>query len=467
MSMTRRLATVIVSVVIATLLLAGAGTLLLSAARARTTTVNELRTEAEQMAENIGAVLDIDESLSAVEQARQLKNRLRLLATVRKVVDLDDVSVLIVQRNGQTQGDLPSSLSIDDIQLDVLATGQSTADNRGRLAYAAAPASGPAGRQYIVVVTRRIDAGLGPSFRLFVWASGATILLALGAAYILGRRLSKPIREASAATQQIAAGHLGTRLTEPASSQHDELAELARNVNGMAAALERSRGLEQQFLLSVSHDLRTPLTSIRGYADAIDDGNVDPKRAAAVIRTESARLERLVADLLDLAKLQAKSFTFHLQPVDVSAAAHTVAAAAAGSKPGITFHPVTTGALLVTADPDRLAQALANLVENAGKYARSAVLVSTRAESGWAVVTVDDDGPGISAHDQPHVFERLYVARHQPERRENSSGLGLAIVKELVTGMGGQVTAGSAPNGGARLSIRLPLLPAAMSTVAP
>jgi two-component system sensor histidine kinase BaeS len=458
--MTRRLTTVIVGVVIATLLLAGAGTLLLSAARARTTTVQELRTQAEQMATNIGEVLDIDETLPVAEQAKQLKNRLRLLATMRQVVKLDDISVLVVTRNGQVQGDLPSALSLDDIQLDLLTTGQSTADNRGKLAFAAAPADGPAGREYIVIVTRRIEAGLGPSFRLFVWASFATILLALGAAYLLGRRLSKPIREASAATQQIAAGQLGTRLVEPSAGQHDELAELARSVNGMAAALERSRGLEQQFLLSVSHDLRTPLTSIRGYAEAIDDGNVDPKRAAAVIRAESGRLERLVADLLDLAKLQSRSFTFALRSVDVSAAAHTVTAAAAGSRPGITFHPVTTGPLRVNADPDRLAQALANLVENAGKYAVSNVMVSTRAENGWAVVTVDDDGPGISAHDQPHVFERLYVARHQPERRENASGLGLAIVRELVTGMGGDVDAGSAPTGGARLSIRLPLVDA-------
>jgi len=455
--MTRRLATVIVSVVIATLLLAGAGTLLLSAARARTTTVSELRAEAEQMADNIGAILDIDESLSSVEQARQLKNRLRLLATVRKMVDLDDVSVLTVQRNGQIQGELPNSLSIDDIRLDILATGQSTANNRGKLAYAAAPATGPAGQQYIVLVTRRIEAGLGPSFRLFVWASGATILLALGAAYLLGRRLSKPIREASAATQQIAAGHLGTRLTEPSATQHDELAELARNVNGMAAALERSRNLEQQFLLSVSHDLRTPLTSIRGYAEAIDDGNVDPKRAAAVIRAESARLERLVADLLDLAKLQARAFTFAIGPVDLSAAVLTATDGAAGSLPGITFHPVTSGRLTVRADPDRLAQVLANLVENAGKYARSTVLVSARAEREWAVVTVDDDGPGIAVHDLPHVFERLYVARDRPERRENSSGLGLAIVRDLVVGMGGEVAAGVAPNGGARLTCRLPL----------
>ena len=455
--MTRRLATVIVSVVIATLLLAGAGTLLLSAARARTTTVNELRDQAEQTAANIGEVLDIDASLSATEQAKQLRNRLRLLAAMRQLVEFDDITVLIVQPSGEIEGKLPTALSIDDIQLGILATGQSTASNRGKLAFAAAAADGPAGRQYVVVMTRRIDPGLGPSFRLFVWASGATILLALGAAYVLGRRLSKPIREASAATQQIAAGHLGTRLVEPPANDHDELAELSRSVNGMAAALERSRSLEQQFLLSVSHDLRTPLTSIRGYAEAIDDGNVDPQRAAAVIRAESARLERLVADLLDLAKLQARSFAFHLQSVDLSAAAHTVTEAASGSQSGITFQPVTSGPLMVSADPDRLAQALANLVENSGRYARRVVIVSTRAEGSWAIVTVDDDGPGIAPDDLPHVFERLYVSRHQPERNENSSGLGLAIVRELVAAMGGEVMAGAAPTGGARMTIRLPL----------
>jgi len=379
------------------------------------------------------------------------------LTTLRKVVEFEEISVLIVGRDGQVQGEPPTTLSVADLSPTDLVAGLTVTGNRGRLAYAAAPATGPSGRTYVVVLTRRIDAGLGPAIVLFLWASGATILLALGAAYLLGRRLTKPIREASAATHLIAAGDLATRLPEPAARHTDELADLTRNVNAMAASLERSRGLEQQFLLSVSHDLRTPLTSIRGYAEAIDDGNIDPKRAAGVIRNESQRLERLVADLLDLAKLQARAFTFTLGPLDLSAAVHTATDGAAGSKPGITFHPVTSGPLTALADPDRLAQALANLIENAGKYARSSVIVSARAEHGWAVITVDDDGPGIAAHDLPYVFERLYVARHQPERRENSSGLGLAIVKELVAAMGGEVAAGAAPNGGARLSLRLPL----------
>lgn len=141
--MTRRLALVIVGVVVATLLLAGAGTLLLSAARARSTTVKELRAQAVEMAGNIGQVLEIDESLSAAEQAKQLRNRLRLLGTLRRVVALDDISVLIVGPDGEVQGELPTALSIADLQLDVLATGQSIADNRGKLAFAAAPLQGP------------------------------------------------------------------------------------------------------------------------------------------------------------------------------------------------------------------------------------------------------------------------------------------------------------------------------------
>lgn len=225
----------------------------------------------------------------------------------------------------------------------------------------------------------------------------------------------------------------------------------------MAESLERGRVLEQQFLLSVSHDLRTPLTSIRGYADGIHDGHVEPARGAAVIRQEAQRLERLVSDLLLLARLQSKSFTLDMIELDLTAAVHTAAEGAAGATTDVVVHAITSGPVPVHADPDRLAQVLANLVENGAKYARANVFVSCRVEDGRAVCTVDDDGPGIGEADLSHVFERLYTARQRPDRTENPSGLGLAIVRELVTAMGGDVAAGAAPNGGARLSFWLPV----------
>ena len=238
----------------------------------------------------------------------------------------------------------------------------------------------------------------------------------------------------------------------PVPAGDDDSPTSPRSINSMAGALERSKGLEQQFLLSVSHDLRTPLTSIRGYAEAIADGTApEPAAAGEVILTESRRLERLVRDLLDLARLESRQFTLDFAYVDlVDVATATVD----GFRPDAEASHVTlttagaTDGIVVRADADRLAQVVANLVDNALKFARTSVTVSTSRSGPEAVLTVDDDGPGIATEDLPHVFERLYVSRHEPVRRETGSGLGLAIVHELVVAMGGTVTAETAPSGG-------------------
>ena len=113
--------------------------------------------------------------------------------------------------------------------------------------------------------------------------------------------------------------------------------------------------------------------------------------------------------------------------------------------------------MVVSADADRLAQVLANLVENALRFARTTVSVRALQDGQDGMLSVDDDGPGIAPEDLPHVFERLYRAPHQPERRESGSGLGLAIVRELTEAMGGRVAAGTSSTGGARFTVRLPL----------
>jgi signal transduction histidine kinase len=235
------------------------------------------------------------------------------------------------------------------------------------------------------------------------------------------------------------------------------LAELVRSVNTMASSLERSKGVEQQFLLSISHDLRTPLTSIRGYAEAISDGaTTDPKWAASVILKESRRLERLVADLLELAKLQSRSFSFHMQPVDLAAVALDTLEAfgAEATDVGLELIVDAPEHIMVTADRDRLGQVAANLVENAKNYAKTSITVGARVVDGTPMLWVDDDGTGIAPGDRPHVFERLYRTSQQPVRAENSSGLGLAIVAELTAAMNATVTAEQAPGGGARIVVR-------------
>jgi signal transduction histidine kinase len=457
--MTRRLTIVIVSVVLATLLVAGVGTIVVGNLRARQTTEVELRRQAESVAANLDQVVENDAANATPAAARR---RLRVFNAFRAVLKLDGLSILTLQPNGNFIGDvLPAGLSASELSATALRQLKVVSGVNGNLVFAAAPVKLPTGNLVVVLLSRKANSGLAASLRTFLLAALATLALGAGAAILLGRRLTRPIREASEATNNIARGQLSTRLPEPARHHTDELAQLARSVNAMAAELERARVLEQQFLLSVSHDLRTPLTSIRGYAEAISDGAGDPQHAATVIQSEARRLERLVADLLDLAKVRAQGFSLRVERVDIVALA---AVSIEGFAPDagerkLTISHVGGGQLIVSADHDRLAQVVANLLENALKYASSAVTVTTAQDGTWAVLAVDDDGPGISPTDLPHVFDRLYVARRAPARKENSSGLGLAIVKELMEAMGGGVMVAQAPAGGARFVVRLPLLP--------
>jgi two-component system sensor histidine kinase BaeS len=231
----------------------------------------------------------------------------------------------------------------------------------------------------------------------------------------------------------------------------------------MAAQLEESRGGQRAFLLSISHDLRTPLTSIRGYAEALADGTLDDadpdarKRAAAVISSEARRLERLVQDLLDLSRLDSREFSLHPRPCDAVTVVNDAALAFApqAQELGLGLRVLPGESAPTRLDPDRLGQIVANLVENALKYATSIVEVSTVLRDEHLVVVVTDDGPGIPPGDVEKVFARLYTVRETPGRTVGT-GLGLAIVQEIAAAMGGHATADTPAAGGARITVSLP-----------
>ncbi|MCB1259314.1 MAG: HAMP domain-containing histidine kinase [Acidimicrobiales bacterium] len=438
----------------ATLVIAGLGTLVLANVRARTDTEQELRAQATTIAANLA--LFFDETDAPLDD-QAVEQRLRQLTLLRRVVDLDGFAVVSLDPD-LDPNQLPSGVDPELVDVDGLRTGRLTSTHDGELVMAAAPIELGDARSGAVVLARRADVGLGPAARYFVVAAVASASIALLAAVLVGRRISRPIQAASAAATRIAAGELATRLPVRA-GRGDELDQLSRDVNEMAGTLERSRALEQQFLLSVSHDLRTPLTSIRGYAEAIADGAADPQRAAAVISAESRRLERLVADLLDLAKVQASSFSLELEPLDLAQLAEVAVDGFApdATDRGLLLQAITPPlAVTVDADRDRLGQVAANLIENAMKYATTGVVVRVDTVGGRAVFTVTDDGAGIDPADLPHVFERLYVARRQPARRESSSGLGLAIVSQLVEAMGGEVSVTSEVGHGTTFAVMLP-----------
>lgn len=451
--MTRRLTLVIVGTVAATLLLAGVGTLVLARFGARQQTQDELRGQATEI---VSSIENLDD-----------RGQVRVLANLRTALKLEGVAVIRFGPAGRTVDTFPDGVTQDDLDLSQLRAGKEITGVHGSLVYAAAPAAvtvpkaqGTQPILAVVVLTRKVDSLLRPAVGWFLLAAIFTLAIGALVAWRFGRALTRPIRQAEVATRRISAGDLSARVPTSSSDKHDELSSLIASINSMAAVLERSKGVERQFLLSVSHDLRTPLTSIRGYAEAIVDGALaEPADGANVILSEARRLERLVGDLLDLAKLESQSFALTLGPVDlVDIAAGTVD----GFRPeagdaGVLLEVTGDDPAVVSGDADRLAQVAGNLVQNALKFARTRVRVSVDANDGWARLAVSDDGPGIAPEDLPHVFERLYVSRHQPQRKEVGSGLGLAIVRELVTAMGGRVEASGSDIGGACLAVRLPL----------
>jgi two-component system sensor histidine kinase BaeS len=438
---TRRLTVAIVGMVAGALLLAGLGTLLLTQLGAR----QETRRELEDQAINVAASLRGTQARPAVGEA------------LRRALRLQGALVVTYGPQGERTSVLPTGVTDADLDLEALGAGEAVSGAHGNLVYAAAEIPTRRQARYVVALTREADTGLRSGGRWFVLAAIVTLGTAIAVAAVLGSRLTRPLRDAQLATRRIAKGDLSARVPEP--RRDDELAALTRSINEMAAALERSRGLERQFLLSVSHDLRTPLTSIRGYAEAIAEGKApDTVQAAGVITTESRRLERLVRDLLELAQLDARRFSLDVRAIDV---AEVVNDTAEGFRPAaddasVVLDVTANGqaGLIASADADRLAQVVANLVENALKFAAGNIVVSATREYDAVVIAVADDGPGIATGDLPHVFERFFTSTRTPARQVGS-GLGLAIVRELVDAMGGTVRAEPADGRGARMVVAL------------
>ena len=437
--MRRRLTYAIVGVVAGALLVTGVGTLVL----ARRASLNDTRHTLARQAVAVASTTD--------EVARPAA-----IAVIQRALRLDNATLARYQPRTGNWLDVPAGVTSAD--LAPLTTRASVSGNHNRLVYAAATAQGPRGARVAVILTRQMPSSAG-GVGFFLIAAAIALGIAALVGDRLGRRIARPLTEAEAATRRIAKGDLGARVTPPPAGD-PELTSLAASINAMAENLSRLRGLERQFLLSVSHDLRTPLTSIRGFAEAIADGATDDTvKAAGVIAAEARRLERLVADLLDLARLDARVFKLTPRAVDVS---EVVTDTAEGFRPaahdaGLELAVDAEQGVEATTDPERLAQVVANLVENALKFAAERIDV-VLAGGRELVIAVTDDGPGIPVEEQARVFDRLYQPERDPavKPRQVGSGLGLAIVAELVTAMGGTVRAIDGPDGGTRMLVTLP-----------
>jgi two-component system, OmpR family, sensor kinase len=297
-----------------------------------------------------------------------------------------------------------------------------------------------------------------PQVRGLMIAAAATAALAFVFAFLLARAISRPVRRVAEATRGLAASPESTP-SLPVEGPR-ELQLLAESFNELAVQLARAREAERAFLLSVSHELKTPLTAIRGYAEGLGEGALPADEAASTIVRESHRLERLVGDLLDLGRMRKAEFSFRSEHVDLAeVAAEVVRRYEQQARDfDVTLESNGVEDAPALADSDRVLQAVSNLVENALRLTPAGGRVRVVAAPGS--IRVEDTGPGLPAEDLRRAFERFYLHSRYGRERRVGTGLGLAIVKALAEGMGGSVVAESEPDRLTVFTIRLPLPPA-------
>ena len=466
--MRRRLFWTIAGVAAATGLLVLVASVYASQRAAVDATYRELRASANE------AVTVIDDYLASEGETPTAALELLRVVTgdelatlfnrIRRAAGGSELGVAIVTSEGNLQSDAPlfRRLDLEGRRVTTGLTYEETSDI-GELVVVIPTIVQVRGTDVTLVVALAREAPIvrlqdqGPGIIFLV--AGIALLAGLGAR-LLSTQLASRLEPLANASRRVAAGDMKARV--PAVGDPD-LDQVAAAFNEMATELEAAREREREFILGVGHDLRTPLTTIGGYAEALEAGDLgedELARIGAVLGVQSRQLGRLIDDLSTLARLEQAEFGLREEPVDVGAHVAEVVEGfgrRAGELGVELSVDVGTGVVLDT-DPDRLGQIAQNLVENALRHTPEAgsVEVTVRGDTDAVVIKVVDTGVGISEEDLPHVFDRHFVGRQRSVHKEGT-GLGLSIVKGLVDRMGGSVDAHSRSGKGTTITVRLPV----------
>jgi signal transduction histidine kinase len=435
---------------------------------------------APQVEEALGpglSLLDRARVLNATEYIRsELRNtrfRLLLLRPDGRVV-LDSLTGR-AGMTGRVIADLPPELTSGPVPTQPV-PGQLKADAAGAAwIYVAAPpraviGNGAAGgaatgtpRFYMLLAAQRpgfADVVQSYTSRFLLFGLLA-VALSLIVGWLLARSITRPLGTLAAASHAIAGGDYGHQAPVTGSV---EMRALAADFNYMAGQVQRAQQAQREFLANISHDLKTPLTSIQGFSQAMLDGTIRERAAflaaAQVVNAEAQRMARLVADLVDLVRLQSGAAVVEKYPVDVG---RLLEQAALGMQPQATDRHVELRVQApslppIPADADRLRRAVTNLLDNALRHTppEGRVTLSVEGLPGAVCIRVQDTGEGIPESDLPRVFERFYQVDKSRAGTDHGSGLGLAIVREVVAAHGGAVRVQSRPGAGSEFAITLP-----------
>jgi signal transduction histidine kinase len=343
--------------------------------------------------------------------------------------------------------------------------------------YKIAPARSPIGATYVMLAQPEalvVTEAARELARRLLEAGGAAVLVAMLLILLISRSLTRPLTQLAGAAEDIAAGNYSRRVRI---SGHDEIGMLGAAFDRMAEAVERARKIQREFLANVSHELKTPLTSLIGFSQALIDGSLTSEseraRAATIVHEESERVLRMAQELLDLARVEGGSISMHITAVDMGGLLQQelelVRPRAVKRKLELNL-TLPPGLPPVAADPERLHQILDNLLDNAVKYAPDGTPIQISALSnisGVEVVVANATGP--NEPDPQRLFERFYRADPSRSAAAGGVGLGLAISKELAIAMRGRLWADLGQDHALKLHLLLPAAakPAAAEEPAP
>jgi len=430
----------------------------------------ELVEQAKEMAR------DLEVAFSLVQRFPDLlsANEERVTQLLRLEGKLVNAVSVLVDAQGRVVAPRPLPLRFPrQLDTDLLAEGDIRSSNAtiepvGDCLVVAVPLSSPADRSYhnLVVAKRRdqlLQASTSDLTRYIAIAGGVALAISILLALYLSNYVTRPLHRLSSAAWEMAHGNLDSRVEV---AGQDEISMLARYFNYMAERLQRGYQQQKEFVANVSHEIRTPLTSIEGFTQALLDDMVEredeKRRYLRIVQEETRRLQRVLAQLLALSRLDAGAWILHPETVslpDLLGEVREKLRPRAEEK-GLAVELFLSPALRpVESDRVALEQVFTNLLDNAVKFTPQGGTVHVSADPlprGGARIQVRDSGPGIPEEDLEHIFDRFFRVERSRSQQYGGSGLGLAVCRELVRLLGGRINAWSRPGKGSVFTVELP-----------
>jgi signal transduction histidine kinase len=419
----------------------------------RNTLTREVQVAARLRAEDVAAVLGAGSSAAgprtlAVDDADEL------------LIQVLDGDGRVVAASPNVEGRPPVARLRPGASAEVEIPAGGPVEESGEFLAVATGADTPQGQRTVLVArsTEAVDEAVAAVSGLL--AVGLPLLLAVVGAttwVVVGRALA-PVEAMRAEVDEISAAALHRRVPDPPAD--DEIGRLARTMNRMLGRLEQAQTRQRRLVADASHELRSPVATIRQHAEVAlaHPGRTTTAELAATVLAEDLRLQRLTEDLLLLTRADEQSLALRRRPVDLDDLALEEAKRLRDAT-GLRVDATAVSAGRVAGDADGLRRVLRNLGDNASRHARERLALSVAERDTTVVLAVDDDGPGIPDADRDRVFERFVRLDGARARDDGGSGLGLAIVAELVAAHAGTVVAAASPLGGARVEVTLPRLP--------